>query len=158
MTLGSRPLPATLRDAIMVTVIGVYDEFGPAQSAKNEVLAAGFSWRAVQLNPDHEMQREQRSATPHTDDPSVNAGLSTFFRSLFGMGDKSTHSNVYAEAVRRGAYVLTVDVDTDEQRAQVEALMDHHHPLDLEGRSDDWLQRGWRGHDPGSEAGSGKPR
>jgi hypothetical protein len=142
----------------MLTVIGIYDEFGPAQSAKNEVLAAGFSWRDVQLNPDHEIQREQRSATPHTDDPSVNAGLSTFFRSLFGMGDKSTHSNVYAEAVRRGAYVLTVDVDGDEQRAQVEGIMDRFHPIGLEQRSADWLRHGWRGHDPDSGAGSGKPR
>jgi hypothetical protein len=142
----------------MVTVIGIYDEFGPAQSAKNEVLAAGFSWRDVQLNPDHEVVREQRSDTPHTDDPSVNAGLSTFFRSLFGMGDKSTHSNVYAEAVRRGGYVLTVDVDSDEQRNQVEGIMDQFHPINLEQRSADWLRHGWRGHDPGSTAGSGKPR
>jgi hypothetical protein len=144
--------------SIMVTVIGVYDNFDAGQGAKNEVLAAGYSWRAVQLNPDHEIHREQRSSTPQPDDPSVQAGLSTFFRSLFGMGDKSTHSNVYAEAVRRGAYVLTVDVDTDDQRAQVEAIMDTHHPLDREGRSADWLQRGWRGHDPGNVAGGGKQR
>jgi hypothetical protein len=141
----------------MLTVIGVYDEFEPAQGAKNEVLAAGFSWRAVQLNPDHEVHREQRSSTPHTDDPSVRAGLATLVRSFFGDADKSTHSNLYGEAVRRGAYVLTVDVDTEDQRTQVEAIMDRHHPVNLEQRSAEWLAQGWRGHDPGS-AGSGKPR
>jgi hypothetical protein len=158
MTLGSGPLPAIYGNTIMLTVIGVYDEFEAAQGAKNEVLAAGFSWRQVQLNPDHEVQqREPRSATPHVDDPSVRAGMATLIRSFFGDADKSTHSNVYAEAVRRGAYVLTVDVDTEEQRGQVEALMDHHHPVNLEQRSADWLQRGWRGHDPGAADG-GKPR
>jgi hypothetical protein len=142
----------------MVTVIGVYDEFQPAQSAKNEVLAAGFSWRQVQLNPDHEVQHEARSATPHTDDPSVSAGLSTFFRSLFGVGDKSTHSNVYAEAVRRGGYVLTVDTDTDEQRARVSEMMSRYHPVDIEQRSAEWVQHGWRGHDPSAALGTGKVR
>jgi hypothetical protein len=144
--------------SIMLTVIAVYDEFQPAQSAKNEVLAAGFSWTQVQLNPDHEVHHEPRPATPHTDDPSVYAGISTFVRSLFGVGDKSTHSNVYAEAVRRGGYVLTVDVDGDEPRMRVEEIMNRFHPVDLQERSADWMQHGWRGHDPGSATGGGKLR
>jgi hypothetical protein len=140
----------------MITVIGVFDEFEPAQAAKNEVLAAGFSWRQVQLNPDHEIHREPRSARPHTDDPSVNAGLSTFFRSLFGVGDKSTHSNMYAETVRRGGYVLTVDVDDDAQRAQVGEIVARHHPLDVQERSTEWVRNLSAGPGPGSAAG-GKP-
>jgi hypothetical protein len=132
----------------MDTVIGVYDEFGPAQSAKNELLAAGFSWRVVQLNPDHEVHHEARSATPHTDDPSVKFSIGTLFTGLFGEGNKSTHSNVYAEAVRRGGYVLTVDVDTDEQRARVEEVLHHYHPAAVEQRSADWMRHGWRGHEP----------
>jgi hypothetical protein len=141
----------------MLTVIGVFDEFQPAQSAKNAVLVAGYSWTNVQLNPDHEVHHEARTSTPKTDDPSVNAGLSTFFRSLFGVGDKSTHSNVYAEAVRRGGYVLTVDVDSEEQRTQVEQIISSHNPVDLEERSADWMRHGWRGHDP-SQALGGKVR
>jgi hypothetical protein len=143
----------------MITVIGVYDEFAPAQSAKNEVLAGGVSWRYVQLNPDHEMHQEARSATPHTGDATLKTGIGNLFSSLFGgVGDKSTHSNVYAEAVRRGGYVLTVDVDTDAQRTSVQAIMSRYHPVDMEQRSADWMQHGWRGHDPSAPVGGSKVR
>lgn len=141
----------------MVTLIGVYDNFDAARVAQSEVLGTGLRWTQVQLNPDHEVHHEPRSATPHTDDPSVKAGIGTFFRSLFGVGDKSTYSNVYAEAVRRGDYVLTVDVDSGEQCTQVESIMRRHGPVNVEQRSADWIQRGWRGHDPGQAPGSGKP-
>ncbi|TFW27160.1 hypothetical protein [Massilia horti] len=141
----------------MITLIGVYDNFDAARVAHSEVLGTGLRWNQVQLNPDHEVHHEARSATPHTDDPSVRAGIGTFVRSLFGVGDKSTYSNVYAEAVRRGDYVLTVDVDSSEQCRQVESIMQRHGPVHVEQRSADWMQHGWRGHDPGQAPGSGKP-
>jgi hypothetical protein len=134
------------------TVIGVYDEFQPAFSAKNELLATGFSWTQVQLNPDHEVPLRERSATPHTDPNSVSFNIGTMFSGLFG-SDNTTHSNVYAEAVRRGGYVVTVDVETDEERARADEIVHRFGPVNLEERSSDWLRRGWRGHDPGSRSG-----
>jgi ABC-type sugar transport system substrate-binding protein len=71
------------------------------------------------------------------------------FRGLFG-ADDTTHSNVYAEAVRRGGYVVTVDVETDEERGRAEEIVRRFAPVNMEERSADWLRRGWRGHDPGS--------
>jgi len=136
------------------TIIGVYDEFQHAFSAKNELLASGFSRRQVQLNPD----RESSVPPPGADDGSVTGGIGIFFRSLFGVGDKSTHSNVYAEAVRRGGYVLTVDADNEEQSASVEDIMNRHHPVDIEERSGEWIRHGWRGHDPSAPLGKGKVR
>jgi hypothetical protein len=136
------------------TVIGVYDEFQPAFSAKNELLASGFSWTEVQLNPDHEVPLRERSATPHTDPNSVSFNIGTMFRGLFGAGSNtSTHSNVYAEAVRRGGYVVTVDVDSDGERLRAEQTMNRFGPVNIEERSSDWLRHGWRGHDPGSSGG-----
>jgi hypothetical protein len=64
------------------------------------------------------------------------------------MDDKSTYSNVYAEAVRRGSYVLTVDVDTDELRLRAEEIMGRHGSVDIDERSADWVRHGWRGYDP----------
>jgi hypothetical protein len=130
------------------TVIGVYDQFGPAFSAKNALLAAGFSWTQVQLNPDHEVAPRERSANPHTDPNSVNYNISSLFTGLLGAGNSSTHSNVYAEAVRRGGYVVTVDAETDDEHERALEIVRRFTPVNLEERSSDWLRRGWRGHNP----------
>lgn len=141
-----------------ITIIGVYDEFSRGFSAKNELLTSGFSRRQVQLNPDQESSAAAGKPPPGTDDDSVSAGIGIFFRSLFGVGDKSTHSNVYAEAVRRGEYVLTVDADDDEQRVRAEEIMNRCGPVDMEERSAEWVRHGWRGYDPSAPLGGGKVR
>ena len=64
------------------------------------------------------------------------------------MGDKGTYSNVYAEAVRRGNHVLTVDVDSDERRLRALEIMQRHGPVDIDQRSAEWVRHGWSGHDP----------
>jgi hypothetical protein len=132
------------------TVIGVYDEFQPAFSAKNALLAAGFSWTRVQLNPDHEVPLRERTATPHTDPNSVNFNISSLFTGLLGAGNTSTHSNVYAEAVRRGGYVVTIDFETEDERARADEIVRRFGPVNVEVRSSDWLRHGWRGHEPGA--------
>lgn len=143
-----------------ITIIGVYDEFPHAYSAKNELLVSGFSRRQVQLNPDQETSAPARRPPPGAGakDGSVAGTVGNIFSSLLGVGDKSTHSNVYAEAVRRGGYVLTVDVDTDEQRARAEDIMNRFSPIDVEERSAEWVRHGWRGHDPSTPLGGGKVR
>lgn len=128
-----------------ITIISVYDDHAHAQSARNELLASGFSRRNVQLNPDPESARPGAAVAK---DGSVSGGIGDFFRSMFGVGDKSTHSNVYAEAVRRGSSVLTVDVESDEQCTRAEEIMQRYGPIDIEERSSDWMRHGWRGHDP----------
>jgi hypothetical protein len=127
-----------------ITIIGVYDEASHAQSARNELLTSGYSRRSVQLNPDPDLSRKR--SVPQ--DSSVSASISNFFRSMFGVGDKSTHSHVYAEAVRRGSSVLTVDVISDEERTRAEEIMHRYMPIDIEERSSEWMRHGWRGHDP----------
>lgn len=139
-----------------ITIIGVYDDYSHGYSAKNELIASGLSRRQVQLNPDQESPPATSPAVK--DDSSVRAGIGIFFRSLFGVGDKSTHSNVYAEAVRRGSYVLTVDADDDAQRMRAEEIMNRYSPVDIEERSTEWVRHGWRGYDPSAPAGRGKVR
>lgn len=141
------------------TIIGVYDEFSHGYSAKNELIASGFSRRQVLLNPDRDLSEATGKPLPGKDDGWVSGGIGNFLRAMFGIGDnKITHSNVFAEAVRRGAYVLTVDVESDEQRVRAEEIMKHYGPVDIEERSEEWMRHGWRGHDPTMSLGGGKIR
>jgi hypothetical protein len=130
-------------------IIGVYDDPLHAQSAKNELLASGFSRRNVQLNPDPALAATKGTAIQSKQDNSISASIGNFFRSMFfSMGDKSTLSHVYAEAVRRGSSVLTVDTINDEQRVLAEEIMHRFNPIDIEERSSEWVRHGWRGYDP----------
>jgi hypothetical protein len=140
-----------------MTIIGVYDAAAHALSAKHALIAAGFARGRVQLNPDPELSA-RATAVPKPEDGSLDAGIGNFFRALFGTEDKTSYSNVYAEAVRRGGHVLTVDVESEEERARVEQIMNACGPVDIEARSADWIRHGWRGHDPakaGMQVGAG---
>jgi hypothetical protein len=130
------------------TVIGIFDEFQPAFSAKNELLASsGLSWTQVQLVPDHDVPKREHEATPHTDPNSIAFNIGKLFTGLFG-ADQTQHSNVYADAVRRGGYVVTVDVNDEAKCATIEEIINRFGPLSVETRSGEWMQQGWRGHDP----------
>lgn len=65
-------------------------------------------------------------------------------------GIPESEADNYAEVVRRG-HVL-VSVRTDAARAErARDVLDQYQPVDVEGRSAAWRQRGWSGYDPGAE-------
>jgi hypothetical protein len=132
-----------------LVVIGVYDALAHAQAAKNELIASGFARREVQLNPDHDLSATAGASVPKGSG-TFSGTVENFFQSLI-VGDKGTYSNVYADAVRRGSYVLTVDVDSDERRLRATEIMGRHGPADIDERSAEWVRRGWIGHDPQAE-------
>jgi hypothetical protein len=117
-----------------MTIIGIYDEFQPAFSAKNELLASDFSWTEVSLTPDHEIPPRERSGTPHTDPSSASYVIGKMFTGLFDVDGNASRGNVYGEAVRRGGYVVTVDVESEPLRAQAEAIIQRWKPVHTEAR------------------------
>jgi hypothetical protein len=115
----------------MISIVGVYDKFAPAQSAKNELLVAGFSWRQVQLNPDHEVAARTHTTNPQPGDQSMGTTMGNLVRGLFGVGVRSAHGDLYGASVRHGDYVVIADADNDEQCAQAEDIMRRYQPIDL---------------------------
>lgn len=124
------------------TVIGVYDSYTQAQDALNELVAAGIPRGNIRLNANPE---PAEAGKPEIEKHEHGAGH--FFRSLFGMEDKSEHPHIYSEAVRRGSCVLTVDADSDEERDSAMTIMNRHAPVDIEERSLHWKSQGWTGYD-----------
>lgn len=131
-----------------ITIIGVFEKQQDARSAKYDLLASGFSRSTVQLNPDDEFSATTNPSAQNQNSASLNASIGNFFSSLFNVHDKHTYSNVYAEAVKRGESVLTVDVVSDDQRVLAKEIMARHGAAEIEERSADWIRHGWRGHNP----------
>lgn len=134
------------------TIIGVYDSFDQAQSAMNDVIAAGIPRSKVQLNPHADSTGVNRASSvdENTGDSGSSGGIGHFFRSLFGMEEDEenrSEQDLYSEAIRRGSSVLTVDADSEDQRDQVIAIMNRYDPVDLDKRSSHWRSEGWTGYD-----------
>lgn len=135
------------------TVVGVYDSYTQADAAVNELISAGFSRDHVQLTPDTRNASTGQSgvdtAVRDRSDSSESTGSSigNFFRSLFGMDEHRAHRDIYAEAVRRGSHVLTVDAPSDEMRERAVEIMNRYDPIDIDERSAHWRSQGWSNYD-----------
>jgi len=64
------------------------------------------------------------------------------------MDEHKEHHDVYAESVRRGSYVLTVDARSEEEVDRATEIMDCFDPTDIDERSSQWKNQGWSGYDP----------
>jgi uncharacterized protein (TIGR02271 family) len=63
------------------------------------------------------------------------------------MDDDTEQRDIYAESVRRGSYVLTVQADSEQQADQAVEIMNRFTPVDVEERSSQWRSQGWTGYD-----------
>ena len=85
----------------------------------------------------------------------VGAGVGAVTGSLIGalidLGIEETAAEYYAEGVRRGGILVTVQAEPGQSDLAL-ALLDRHNPVDLEDRAGRWRERGWKGFDP--EAGA----
>lgn len=138
------------------TVIAVYDNFAQAQSAMKQLLSSGFTSSQVHLRPSEDSESGRESAMRALDESDTGTGTSTdtgekggglrgFFRELFG-GDTSqshAHGTHYAEAVRRGSFMLAVDAADDQERDVATSVMEQFQPVDLDERAAQWRDSGW---------------
>jgi hypothetical protein len=74
---------------------------------------------------------------------------------LVDMGIPEEQAGYYAEGVRRGGALVTVDAD-DTNLESVRGVMNRHRPVDIHQRAESWRQSGWKGYDPSSKPYSSK--
>lgn len=77
----------------------------------------------------------------------MSTGIGTVTGGLLGalieMGIPTEQANSYVEGIRRGGVLLTVQTD-DEGVDQAKEILDRHHPVNLNERTGQWQQEGWR--------------
>ncbi len=130
------------------TIVGVYDNYQDAQDTLNDLLKGGFEIEHVRLSPEEESANARQAALRASEAESGGShGISGFFRNLFGSNEKERYPDLYSEAVRRGSYLLTVHTDNDEQESRASAIMNQHHPIDIEERASVWQNQGWSAYD-----------
>lgn len=130
------------------TIVGVYDNYQDAQDALNDLIKSGFEIEHVRLSPEEESATARQTALRTSESESSGGhGIGGFFRNLFGSHEKERYPDLYSEAVRRGSFLLTVHTNNQQQESTASAVMNQHHPIDIEERASAWQSQGWGGYD-----------
>lgn len=133
-------------------VIGVFDDYIHARDAADALLSAGFGNSAVQIAPDQDSVAARRKALGDPEWPSSEGwNIGHFFRSLFGLDAGHEHAHSYAEALRRGSFLVTAEADGEAQLQLAREVMGQFHPVDMEERTAHWRSEGWSRYDPNAK-------
>jgi uncharacterized protein (TIGR02271 family) len=129
-------------------IVSVYDNFKDAETAVNALRSGGFQIEHVSLNPENESYQARHTAFQRgVAEPAAHRGVGGYFRTLFGTPADDRHHDLYAEALRRGSFVVTVHADNEQQSARAAEILNRYTPVDIDERAVSWAHAGWTGHD-----------
>jgi len=75
----------------------------------------------------------------------IGAAAGGAIGALVHLGVPEEEAHYYAEGVRRGGTLITVNASTDEMATCAEMVMKNHGAADIEQRAAQWKQQGWGG-------------
>lgn len=123
------------------TVIAFFDTYAAAETAREALVANGIARESVALQARCEPTYVTDATTvvePPVCDQGLLASIERFFESLFASTPAQPETRQYAEAVRRGAVMLSVDAASDEACESARATLATMHPIDIEERAATW--------------------
>lgn len=122
------------------TLVGIFDRAEEAQRASAELTQMGVEERLVKVTSSSGSQVGSTGGGESRDDRG-------FFAKLFGIGDDDEQSGTYAEAVRRGGYVVTVHLEDENQADRVADVLENAGAIDVRNRMEAWRAGGYSGYD-----------
>lgn len=132
------------------SIIGLFNSFTEANSAKQSLVKQGFSAADIRVSA-HEGEipanpSAGRSTTTNThSEGGFMKGVEDFFSDLFG--DSSTEdAGHYSEAVRRGGAVVTIAVTDESKVDNVRSALTSAGAVDIEERVAAWRATGYAGY------------
>lgn len=150
-------------------VTAMFDSRSDAEDAIEALVEAGFSREDVRLVPGYEKDSDVSgsgsSTSGYTGSGSATSSRSDtssrgheegrgFWESLsdFFFPEEDRYS--YAEGLRRGGYLVTVNT-TEANHDQAVDILDDEGTIDLDEREDQWRSQGWGGYSGSSDTGVG---
>jgi hypothetical protein len=134
------------RESIMQhTVIAFFDTNAEAEQARIMLLRAGLTNESIALQARCEPTYATDATTvaePEPGDEGLLGSIERFFESLFTVQPPQHETAQYAEALRRGAVMLSVDAATDTQCELAKATLERMNPIDVEERAATWSAPG----------------
>ncbi len=123
------------------TLAAVFALRDMAERARHDLITAGFSGASIRL---HDAGSDDISTTEdirRDDSDSLLDSVKHFFTDLFG---SHADRHIYAEAVRRGHVVLTLEGASDADIQRATDLVERYAPLDIDAHAEHWRAGGWQ--------------
>jgi hypothetical protein len=109
------------------TVIGLMDSGAEAQKVVEKLLACGFDRKEMGMMAGGE------------------AGAVGLLGALASRGVPEDEAHFYAEGVRRGGTLITVNAGGDELAKRAEEILQRQGAIDIKARAGEWKEQGWSG-------------
>jgi len=131
-------------------VIALFDTYTQAESAREALIAAGITPNDIALQtrcePTYANDATSVAATRNPENEGLLANIERFFETLFASEPLPTQETTqYAEAMRRGAIMVSVDAATDTIAKLAHATLEHMDAINIDERAATW-------HAPSNEA------
>jgi hypothetical protein len=124
------------------TVIALFDSYDEAEVARGALVSAGFERDDIALKPRCEPTYASDATSAAAADASASEGvladIERFFAALFESAPPPHEVAQYAEAVRRGAIMLSVDAATDAHAEVARTMLAQCGAIDIEARAATW--------------------
>ncbi|WP_198320923.1 YsnF/AvaK domain-containing protein [Azohydromonas aeria] len=128
------------------TVVGVFDSDAEAQRAAQALSSTGIDPACVHVTHSSDTTlgdtTTTTATTTHHADTGVMGRVRNFFSDLFGPDDEREVGH-YAEAMRRGAAVVKVDVEDETRLDEVRDALQNAGAVDIDERVESWRAEGW---------------
>ncbi|QQC66616.1 hypothetical protein [Paraburkholderia ginsengisoli] len=118
------------------TVIGLFDTYMQAESARDTLVQTGFARETIELQASPEPS--VGSATDEVAGAGVLANIERFLSSLFTTGSRAPETARYAEAVRRGAVLVCVNAASESHAELARDMLTRLGATDIGERLPDW--------------------
>jgi len=128
---------ATSGSSIRRTVTAFFDNRRDAEEAIERLIATGVSRDCVRLMPGNE-----RDPSDGPDIPSGRGSIGGFWDALSEFFLPDEDRRTYAEGLRRGGYLVSVNA-TDAEYERVLDILDDEGAIDMDERADSWRDEGW---------------
>jgi hypothetical protein len=125
------------------TVIGLFDTYTQAESARDTLVQTGFAGASMEL---------QANPEPATAEGAAHGGLlaniERFLSSLFASAPRPEETTRYADAMRRGAVLLRVDAASESHAELARNTLTRLGAIDVRQQAGSWASQ-----TPDSDAG-----
>ena len=111
------------------TIVGLFDNKTEAQTAMQELVAAGFAKESIDVSN----RRYDETTAATAGSTAETGGIGGFFNSLFG--DDTDDARNYSAAASDTEAILTVQTDSQERATQIAGILDRNGAVDVDERA-----------------------
>lgn len=139
------------------TVVGLLDQRAGAEEAVDDLVAEGFDQNHIRIvaNDQEFTAQGQVGQEKESGFHSLMVKLGFLEERRQQLGWPPEDVGYYAEGVRRGGVVVTVDVANPEEVDRAVEILEEHGAVDIQERAQQWMRSGWNGPEAGTATATG---